>query len=159
MTELRKRMIEDMKLHGFSQRTQESYLHSVCRLARHFNKSPERITNQELREYLLYHKERYARNTTTIALCGIKFFYEKPLQKQMPVFNITRLPRGKQAAGGADQRRSMESFAKHSGAQTPGLPYSDLFPWAEAKRGYPAKSEPDRRQTHVDSYPTSQRSS
>lgn len=93
MTELRKRMIEDMKLHGFSQRTQESYLYSVSRLARHFNKSPERITNQELREYLLYHKERYARNTTTIALCGIKFFYEKTLQKQMPVFNITRLPR------------------------------------------------------------------
>ncbi|NIT59120.1 MAG: tyrosine-type recombinase/integrase [Aliifodinibius sp.] len=93
MTELRRRMIEDMKLHGFSQRTQETYLYAVSKLARHFKKSPERITNQELREYFLYHKDRYARNTTTIALCGIKFFYEKTLQKQMPVLNLTRLPR------------------------------------------------------------------
>jgi site-specific recombinase XerD len=31
-------------------------------------------------------------NTTTIALCGIKFFFERTLNKQMPVFNITRLP-------------------------------------------------------------------
>jgi integrase/recombinase XerD len=93
MTELRKHMIENMKLHGFSQRTQETYLYAVSKLAQHFHKPPDQITNQELREYLLYHKDRYARNTTTIALCGIKFFYEKTLYKQMPVFNLTRLPR------------------------------------------------------------------
>lgn len=93
MTALRKKMIEDMRLHGFSPRTQESYLYAVSKLARHFGKSPDQITNQELRDYLLYHKDRYARNTTTIALCGIKFFYEKTIQKQMPVFNLTRLPR------------------------------------------------------------------
>lgn len=93
MTALRKKMIEDMKLHGFSQRTRETYLYSVSKLARHFGKSPDQITNQELREYLLYHKDHYARNTTTIALCGIKFFYEKTIQKPMPVFNLTRLPR------------------------------------------------------------------
>jgi integrase/recombinase XerD len=93
MTALRKKMIEDMKLHGFSPRTQQTYLYAVSKLARHFGKSPDCITNQELRDYLLYHKDRYARNTTTIALCGIKFFYEKTIQKQMPVFNLTRLPR------------------------------------------------------------------
>jgi len=93
MTPLRRRMIEDMKLHGFALRTRETYLYAVSKIARYFNKSPDRITNEELRQYLLYHKERYARNTTTIALCGIKFFFEKTLKRQMPVFNITRLPR------------------------------------------------------------------
>lgn len=93
MTPLRQKMIEDMKLHGFAKRTQETYLYAVSKLARHFNKSPDQISNRELREYILYHKDRYARNTTTIALCGIKFFFEKTLNKQMPVFNITRLPR------------------------------------------------------------------
>jgi site-specific recombinase XerD len=93
MTPLRQKMIEDMKLHGFSQRTQETYLYAISKLARHFNKSPDQITNHELRDYILYHKDRYARNTTTIALCGIKFFFERTLNKQMPVFNITRLPR------------------------------------------------------------------
>ena len=40
MTELRKRMTEDMKLHGFSKRTQEITLYAVSKLARNFNKSP-----------------------------------------------------------------------------------------------------------------------
>ena len=93
MTLLRGRMIEDMKLHGFAPRTQETYLYAVSKIARYFNKSPDRISNEELRKYILYHKESYARNTTTIALCGIKFFFEKTLKRQMPVFNITRLPR------------------------------------------------------------------
>jgi site-specific recombinase XerD len=93
MTPLRQKMIEDMKLHGFSQRTRETYLYAISKLARYFNKSPDQITNHELRDYILYHKDRYARNTTTIALCGIKFFFERTLNKQMPVFNITRLPR------------------------------------------------------------------
>jgi site-specific recombinase XerD len=93
MTPLRRRMMEDMKLHGFSQRTQETYLYAVSKFACYFNKSPDQITNEELRQYLLCHKERYARNTTTIALCGIKFFFERTLKRSMPVFNITRLPR------------------------------------------------------------------
>jgi site-specific recombinase XerD len=93
MTKLRKRMIEDMKLHGFSKRTQETYLYAVSKLARFFNKSPDAISNEELRQYLLYHKDHYARNTTTITLCGIKFLFEKTLKRQMPVFNLIRLPR------------------------------------------------------------------
>lgn len=93
MTLLKNRMIEDMKLFGFSKRTQETYLYSVSKLARFFNKSPDKISNEELRQYLLYHKERYARNTTTIALCGIKFFFEKTLKRPMPVFNLIRQPK------------------------------------------------------------------
>lgn len=94
MTPLRQRMIEDMKLAGYSERTQQTYLYAVNKLAKHFNKSPDRITNEELRKYLLWHKERYAANTTTIALCGIKFFYQKILKKPMPVFDLARQPRG-----------------------------------------------------------------
>lgn len=93
MTPLRQKMIEDMKLHGFSERTRETYLYAVSKLAQFFKKSPDKISNEELRKYLLYHKDRYARNTTTIALCGIKFFFERTLHQPMPVFNITRLPR------------------------------------------------------------------
>ena len=90
MTPLRKRMIEDMKLFGYSKRTQETYLYSVSRLAQFFKKSPDKISNEELRQYLLYHKDRYARNTTTIALCGIKFLFQKTLKRKMPVFNLIR---------------------------------------------------------------------
>ena len=63
-------------------------------MTNHFQTSPDQITNEQLREYLLWHKDKYARNTTTIALCGIKFFYQKILKKPMPVFDLARQPRG-----------------------------------------------------------------
>ena len=94
MTPFETRMIEDMKLFGYSKRTQDTYLYAVRKLCGHVQKSPEQITNQELREYLLWHKDKYAPNTTTIALCGIKFFYQKILKKPMPVFDLARQPRG-----------------------------------------------------------------
>ena len=50
MTALRQRMIEDMQLHGFSVRTQDSYLSAVRQLAKHYQKSPDRIDEDELAE-------------------------------------------------------------------------------------------------------------
>lgn len=95
MTPLEKRLIEDMKLAGYSKRTQDTYLYAVRKLTNHLQTSPDQITNEQLREYLLWHKDKYAPNTTTIALCGIKFFYQKILKKPMPVFNLARQPRGR----------------------------------------------------------------
>ena len=56
MTELRKRMIECLQLRGLSARTQESYVRAVRQLAEHYHKSPELITEEELRQYFLYLK-------------------------------------------------------------------------------------------------------
>lgn len=97
MTPLRKRMLDDMKLRGFSARTQEAYADAVRLLARHYRRSPDRITEEELREYFLYLKDvkKQARSTITIALCGIKFFYEKTLSRPWGVFEIVRPPREK----------------------------------------------------------------
>ena len=39
MTALRQKMIEDMQLHGFAERTQESYLRAVRQLAAVLSKS------------------------------------------------------------------------------------------------------------------------
>lgn len=94
MTPLETRLIEDMKLFGYAKRTQDTYLYAVRKLTNHFQTSPDQITNEQLREYLLWHKDKYAPNTTTIALCGIKFFYQKILKKPMPVFDLARQPRG-----------------------------------------------------------------
>lgn len=90
MTPLRQRFIDDLKLAGYSQRTIESYVYSVSKLAQYFDKSPDLISNEELRQYLLYHKDKYASNTTTMALCAIKHLFEKSLKRTMPVFNLTR---------------------------------------------------------------------
>jgi hypothetical protein len=41
MTTLRQKMIEDMQLHSFAKRTQDSYLRVVRQLAEYFNKPPD----------------------------------------------------------------------------------------------------------------------
>src|SRR5437763_14782085 len=91
MTELRKRMIE-CQLRGMSERTQEAYVRAVRQLAEHYHKSPDLITEEELRQYFLLLKnvKHYARTTTTIAICGIKFFFERTLEKEGTTFNLVR---------------------------------------------------------------------
>ena len=92
MTELQKRMIECLQLLGPSARTQKAYVRAVRQLAEHYHKSPALITEAELRQYFLYLKnvKHYSRPTMTIAICGIKFCFEKTLQKQWTIFNLVR---------------------------------------------------------------------
>jgi site-specific recombinase XerD len=93
--EIIQKMKEDMQLLGFSERTQETYLYRAQKIIEYFQKPPEQITNEELRQYFLYLKneKNYARATQTIALCGIKFLFEKTLHKKFDVINIVRSPR------------------------------------------------------------------
>jgi len=91
-TSILTRMEEDLQLYGFSERTQETYLYRAKKIIEYFNKPPEEITDDELRGYFLYLKndKKYARATQTIALCGIKFLFEKTLKKKFDVLNIVR---------------------------------------------------------------------
>ena len=97
MTELRKRMIECLQLRGMSERTQESYVRAVRQLADHCHKSPDLITEEELRQYFLHivNVKKYSRNTTTIALCGIKFFFQHTLNREWTTLSFVRPARDK----------------------------------------------------------------
>jgi len=94
MTPLRQRMIEDLQLRGLSERTQEMYVRAVRQLAEHYHKSPARITEEELRDYFLSLKnvKHSSRSATTIALCGIKFFYEYTLKREWTTLTFVRPP-------------------------------------------------------------------
>jgi integrase/recombinase XerD len=97
VTELRKRMVEDLQLRGMSERTQEMYVRAVRMLAEHYGKSPGVITEEELRLYFLYLKNerKYSRPAATIALCGIKFFYVHTLKREWTTLTFVRSPREK----------------------------------------------------------------
>ena len=97
MTPLRQRYIEDLQLRGLSARTQDSYVRVVRQLAEHYGKSPEVISEEELRQYLLYLKneKHAARNTCTLALCSLKFFYQQTLKRDWPVLDFVRPAREK----------------------------------------------------------------
>lgn len=95
MTHLRQRMIEDLQLRGLSERTQVVYVRAVRQLAEHYGKSPDQISEEELRQYFLYLKnvKQASRSTITVALCGIKFFYEHTLRREWPTLTLVRPPR------------------------------------------------------------------
>jgi len=97
MTRLHQRMIEDMQLRGYSARTQEAYAGAVRQLAKHFHCSPDRLSEEDLREYFLYltNERKVARATATIALCGIKFLFEHTLQQNWTILHLVRPPREK----------------------------------------------------------------
>jgi site-specific recombinase XerD len=97
MTPLRKRMIEDLQLKGMGERTQQMYVRAVGQLAEHYHKSPDKITEEELRDYFLYVKnvKKWSRSTSTIALCGIKFFYENTLKYNWSTLRFVRAKREK----------------------------------------------------------------
>ena len=88
---LRKRMTEDMILRGFSGKTQSSYTRSVLGLACYYKRSPDLLSEEDLRRYFVHLtcERKLARPTITIALCGIKFFYEKTLKRD---WSLTGVP-------------------------------------------------------------------
>lgn len=54
MTPLRQRMLEDMRLRNFSPETQRSYIHYIAAFAKYFDRSPEELGVEAIREYQLH---------------------------------------------------------------------------------------------------------
>jgi len=92
MTPLRQKMIDDMQLRGLSERTRDSYVRAVSQLAKHYGKSPERISEAELRQYFLYlEREKEASpSTCRVTLSGLKFLYEYTLRRSWPTLELIR---------------------------------------------------------------------
>ncbi len=92
MTELRARMIEDMQLYGYSEKTQQAYLTAVRGLAKYYHRSPDQLSEEEIRQFFLYlvTEKGVASSTLRIYLSAIKFFYERTLEREWPVFELVR---------------------------------------------------------------------
>lgn len=92
MTDPLQRFNEDLQLKGMSERTIKMYTRAVRQLTKHYQKSPELISDEELRQYFLYNKNerRWSRVTSTISLCGIKLFYTLTLKREWTSLKFVR---------------------------------------------------------------------
>ena len=58
MTTLREKMKQEMILIGLAESTQQCYLKAVANLHGHYHKSPAKLSNEEIKNYLLHLKKR-----------------------------------------------------------------------------------------------------
>jgi site-specific recombinase XerD len=96
MTPLRKQLINALTLKGLSERTHEAYIAAVAGLASFYKRSPDHISDEEIKAYLLYlHNERkLSASSLNVAVSGLRFFYSHVLERSL--FDVERvLPRPK----------------------------------------------------------------
>ena len=90
MTTLRMRMDNDLLVRGMAERTREAYLAAVTRLARHYDRSPDRLSPQEVQAYLVHmlRDEKLAWSTCGIAVHAFRFLYHTTLGRPESTFTI-----------------------------------------------------------------------
>jgi len=88
MSELRGRMIQDMQLAGLVEGTRREYLRAVRQLAAYYMVSPDRLSERQVEQYLLYVRDELgvAQGTFAPIVAGLKFFYLDTLGYDWPLF-------------------------------------------------------------------------
>ena len=94
-SELRKKMVEDLQLKGYAERTQKSYARSVRQLENYWHLSAEEISEQQVRDYFLYCRNDvgWSAATMRIAYSGIKFFYTVTLPMDWETLKLLKMKR------------------------------------------------------------------
>jgi hypothetical protein len=89
MSELKDRMIQDLKLAGLDKTgTDKVYLRAVCQLAGYYMLPPDRLTERQVQDYILYVRDELgvAKGTFDPILAGLKFFYRNTLGYEWALF-------------------------------------------------------------------------
>src|SRR5437667_5164042 len=83
MTDLRKRMLEELQRRNYSPTTIRYYLHAVEGFSRHFGKPPDRLSPRHLREYQVYLLTERKLDASTVCLhtAALRFFFIKTLRR------------------------------------------------------------------------------
>jgi integrase/recombinase XerD len=81
MTELRRKMLQALTVRGMAPRTQQSYVSAVRRLAKHYRRSPEDLTADEVQAYLarMIEVEGLSWSTCSVAVNAFRFLYHVTL--------------------------------------------------------------------------------
>ena len=106
MSELRNRMIEDLKLAGLVEGSSEQYVRAVRQLAAYYMISPDRLTERQVQDYILYVRDDLgvAKGTFAPLFAGLKFFYVNTLGYEWPLFTKKSAQATAKAATGRSHR-------------------------------------------------------
>ena len=99
MPSLRQRMLEDMQVRRLSPFTQRTYVETVARFARYFDRSPERLGPEHIRAYRVYlaTERGLATGSLLVAVSALRFLYRVTLQKRWPFDDVIPAPKKPQS--------------------------------------------------------------
>ena len=91
MTHLRKITLEELERRNYSETTTRSYLHTIEDFARHFNRPPDQLGLEEIREFTahMFRVRKLADNTVGQRVAALRFFFTKTLKRS---WNIEETP-------------------------------------------------------------------
>ena len=91
MTHLRKMMLEELERRNYTQSTTRAYLHTIEDLARYFQRPPDQLGPEQIREYIayLFRVRKLTDNTVNQRVGALRFFYVKTLRK---VWSVEETP-------------------------------------------------------------------
>jgi site-specific recombinase XerD len=93
MTKLRQQLVDVLTLKGYSAKTREAYVESVAGLAGFHQRSPDRLSDEQIKSYLLaLHAKGYAASTLNVRVSGLRFFYRHVLGRSIAAVEAA-LPR------------------------------------------------------------------
>jgi integrase len=94
-TEWHQKMVKALQVTGKSEETQEAYVRAIRLLCEHYNKAPDRITEEELVDYFIHRQQATKWSPATMRICytGIKFFFANVLRRDWHLLNIARAQR------------------------------------------------------------------
>jgi len=115
MGQLRDRMVQDLRLAGYSQSTRRIYLLYATKFAQHFRRSPEILGEREIRRYFLHllDERQLSHDAYRQAHSALKFLYTVTLKRP---WDIPCLPRRRSphplpdVLSGSEVRRLLESI-------------------------------------------------
>ena len=90
MTELRRRMLEELRLRNYSPKTVEVYIRGVANFAQYFKLPPDRLRPEHIRHYqlLLVQRNKVAWAVFNQTVCALRFFYHHVLHRDWMIEHI-----------------------------------------------------------------------
>jgi len=82
-----------LKLQGKAKATEDAYCRAVRRAADYFERCPDDLTAEELREYFADLLETHSWSTIKLDRCGLQFFYRHVLDRPWDWVDIVKPPR------------------------------------------------------------------
>ncbi len=90
MSELRRKMLTDLRIRNYAERTQETNIARDAEMARDLGRSPDTLSGEEVREYLRYLTEerKVSRSGFAQTVGGLRFLYRFTLDRPEMVPHI-----------------------------------------------------------------------